>query len=105
VATPHPQLWIPCPACLGEEAKCDRCNGSGREAVHRCPLAIADPSAQEACTACAFMESGILPAAGGLYDQAALFVEALSVIGAGRRFIEQEREAREREEEARRGDR
>lgn len=88
----YPQLWILCPRCLNERPHgCERCKGEGREAVHRCPLAIQDARAAEACTAAVLAEQGILPVAGGLYDQAATFIESLAVIAAMRAWLDEQK--------------
>lgn len=94
VETPEPQFFIPCPRCLGQDGACERCCGSGREAVRRCPFTCLDPVAVDVVSAVSMLEQGILPGPGAWCQQAAVFVEAMPFVLAGRVFVEAEAKRR-----------
>ena len=57
--------------------QCCSCGGSGRIALDRCPLSGSGPEIWDAVEAAEFLgEHGLPPAAGGLHDQTACFLEA-----------------------------
>jgi len=93
------QLWIPCESCDGLTEGCQTCAGQGWEPIHRCPLAILDPLAVE-LVALHRHWPGTLPYEGGVYEQPALYVEAMRYLD--RREAEFESRVRQIEEQQRR---
>lgn len=95
--TEHPQLFVPC-ACAGAKDECQACGGVGLEPLHRCPNVLIDAQAIRLLELHRLWP-GTMPQAGGLYDQPALYVDAMLFLD--RACSRMEREAREQEEEMR----
>lgn len=66
--------------CHGDRADCPECAGTNEIPILRCPNAIVQRVHRDAVLAATQVEHGILPAAGGLFDQAATFVDALPLL-------------------------
>lgn len=77
--TSQPQLFIPCVRCDGTNELCALCEGQGFEAIHRCPYANDIGEAQEFLLLHAAWP-GTLPMAGGIYDQPAIYVDAMRLL-------------------------
>jgi hypothetical protein len=73
----RPVGLIRCWACYGSGCgECDR----GRRPIYRCPRASVSRFAVDALRLLALYEQGAFPAAGGLMDQAAAYVEAMQCL-------------------------
>lgn len=83
---------ITCPRCGGDKTiagqPCDLCKGRGDQWMYRCPAALADPEIRGLARAYGAYQVGVLPDPGGLYDQSACFIHALSVFAAEKDAIE-----------------
>jgi len=75
---------------------CDRCEGSGRAMLYRCPRKVITEEARRLLRAYRDYERGFLPVQGGMNDQAASFVRWIGVIDAERASIDEERAALQR---------
>ncbi|HSZ58506.1 MAG TPA: hypothetical protein VK797_22760 [Tepidisphaeraceae bacterium] len=82
---------IPCLECGGQgtsgfdqngERVCPRCGGRRFEAerLTACPLDFVTPDVWEILNLLPDFKAGRYPAAGGLYDQAAIFLEAIEFV-------------------------
>ena len=98
--TREAQLYIPCLACDGAEDDCKVCSGLGLEPIHRCPNAVLDPTIKPLFYLW-LSWPGVLPEAGGLHDQPAIYVEAMRLLDVARGRME--REVQEMEEDMRHG--
>ena len=69
-----------CYRCNGGNPECEVCEGSDRWVIKRCPNSVIDPKAAEVCRHVSFLiaQISILPVAGGLRDQSALFMDGLN---------------------------
>lgn len=70
----------PCFVCHGDRDDCAECRGTNEIPIFTCPNRLVRRVHQDAVLAVVQMESGVLPAPGGLYDQAATFVDALPLL-------------------------
>lgn len=78
-ATADPIAWFECPECDGQMPSCPTCRGDSKGVpLHRCPSKIVPPEALEVFELVRVFELGVLPAKGGLWDQAATFVDAIT---------------------------
>lgn len=82
---------ITCPRCDGTDASCERCEGSGKANLYRCPRKVIGDDARRVLRAYRDYERGFLPVEGGMEAQAASFVRCIAVIDAERSEIEGER--------------
>ena len=85
----RPVYSIDCPACSGRD--CPSCDGRGFVEYYECPNRVADAGAHEAIELFFLMKNGILPAAGGWYDQTIGFCAAMRFLSR----LDAERERRE----------
>jgi hypothetical protein len=67
---------------------CEMCQGRGDQWIFRCPASIVDSSTRGLARAYGAFQVGVLPDMGGLYDQSACFVHALSIYAAEKEAIE-----------------
>lgn len=75
--------FVTCPRCDGTDEECERCEGSGRALVPRCPNALADPAVIDALESYAILSNhGQYPVPGGRFAQTASFHRVCSVISA-----------------------
>lgn len=79
---PVPQMRLQCYECEGRAADCDECNGTGVVELYRCPNTYVGPIHRDACRAAVHIENGLVPGAGGLFDQPATFVDAVELVRA-----------------------
>lgn len=104
----EPQFWLgPCIWCHGHDETCTHCAGHNRIAFHRCPHALATPQLVAVVQSVALMEQGVMPDAGGFYDQATTWVQAFGLVSneiARTRARQQERAA-QRARQQQRGNR
>ncbi len=70
-----------CWECGGRESECPLCHGTARVAVTRCPSAMVTPEVSAVIRAWRWREHA-LPAAGGILDQTAVFLEACDLLDA-----------------------
>lgn len=94
-----PVQWIGCGECDGHDTSCRHCNGTGLLALHRCPWAMMDESPQcfEVVQYANLIEAGILPVAGGLREQSAVFVDGLKHVLRNKAQIEKELRERQKQ--------
>lgn len=92
--TEEAQLWVPCQFCdLAPEGKdCPTCKGLGHVPIRRCPLSILTADHAELFRLVSLYPTA-LPYAGGIYDQPAIYLEAVSVIRAAEAHLDREIEA------------
>lgn len=64
----------------GRKVECGRCRGEGSIKLTRCPSFYEEAWQEEFFEAYSFLESGILPDAGGFQDQTADFVQVVRAI-------------------------
>ena len=69
-----------CPRCDGSAEGCDRCGGTGREAITRCPNVTIPHEIKETVKLAIISEEGPWPEPGGSLDQSAWFMEARAVV-------------------------
>ena len=74
-----PQLIIPCTQCSGGNDDCGVCQGSGQEAIYRCPNTFMDRGTAEMIMLHTSWPQAF-PLTGGLYDQPAAYVSAMRLI-------------------------
>lgn len=74
----QPVSVIRCWWCFG--VGCSECNSTGKRPIYRCPRASVSRFAVDALRLLALYEQGAFPAAGGLMDQAAAYVEAMQCL-------------------------
>jgi hypothetical protein len=87
-------LVQPCQGCTG--SGCHRCGGAGEIAIAGCPLEIVPAEAYEIVElAATAAEHGLMPVAGGLLDQAAVFLTAARMVWAEKARIEAGRNRRQ----------
>lgn len=73
---------VHCWYCDGSDVRCEKCGGSGRLDVPRCPSRCITPDVQSALRAFWWKRDGILPVAGGWLDQTEPFRAACQILGA-----------------------
>lgn len=73
-------VTLACMFCGGEDDDCPECAGTNEVPILRCPNALVRQVHRDAVFAAMRAERGLLPAAGGVHDQAATFVEALPLL-------------------------
>jgi len=79
-ALPEHRAVISCLDCAGRDPACKSCQGSNRVELLECPWRLIEPKHRSAVDAALQAEHGMLPAAGGVHDQAATFVQALPIL-------------------------
>lgn len=77
--TKDPQLWIPCLGCGGEDPGCPDCQGTGYEAIYRCPRSLVGRLENEYRTLHRHWPAA-LPVAGGIWDQPAIYIAAMRLL-------------------------
>lgn len=77
-----PRMSITCTLCAGRDASCPVCRGGGEEPVFQCPGTVCDIDTARVMQAYTDYQNGILPDAGGMYDQSAPFVDMMRVVGS-----------------------
>lgn len=83
-----PQFTITCPRCDGYDPKCLTCDGRGEKHIYRCPASMMTSDVSRFVRAYVAYDKGMLPSGGGLDEQAASFIHAVSVFTAERAAIE-----------------
>lgn len=68
---------------------CDLCEGRGDRYIYRCPASQLDMEGAALIRMWGPYQNGVLPDAGGLYEQSACFVHAMAVMGAEKAAIEE----------------
>lgn len=71
-------IELECIDCGG--SGCDKCEGSGRIRITDCPLKLITEDVWEVIALAELFEKGLPPIAGGVLDQAKIFVDAASFI-------------------------
>lgn len=71
---------ITCVRCNGLYDDCELCDGTGRTPIHRCPSSHQTPNMARALRAYAWMQKGVLPAAGAYGDQSPSFLAFVHII-------------------------
>lgn len=71
---------IGCVRCSGDDDDCELCSGSGKEPVYRCPVKLVTPDISYFFKFYAMYKQGYLPVAGGVLDQASLFMQAAAIV-------------------------
>ena len=71
-------LVMVCPICNG--SGCQECNGQGRFEIPACPLDYVTEDVWDVIRLAELFEKGLPPVAGGVLDQAVVFVEAANFI-------------------------
>ena len=71
-------LLLVCPSCDGD--RCSDCNGRGRFEIPMCPLLYVTQDVWDVVRMAGLFEKGLPPVAGGVLDQAAIFVEAAGLV-------------------------
>ena len=75
-----------CPRCGGNNGEgCDECD-HGRIEITECPLELITPDVWEAIEYAELYEKGLPPVAGGVLNQAKIFIEACRQIWAEQAF-------------------
>lgn len=93
-----PVLYVSCSTCWGHGcAECD----DGSFALYRCPGKLVE-GRSDVSRAFWYLQQEELPAAGGLADQAATYIEARRIYQHERGVIDRERAEKEAREELRR---
>lgn len=77
-----PRISITCTVCAGRDHGCKVCRGSGEEPVFQCPGSVCDGYTSEVMRAYQDYKNGIMPDEGGMYSQAAPFVDLVRVVEA-----------------------
>lgn len=77
-----PRMSITCTVCAGRDAECRVCGGGGEERVFQCPGSVCDSDTSIVMRAYQDYKNGILPDEGGMYAQAAPFVDLVRVVDA-----------------------
>jgi hypothetical protein len=72
------------PGQAGPAEKCGRCDGTGEVKITGCPRRIVPAEAWAVLELADLWDKGLPPAAGGVLDQAAAFVEAARFVWAER---------------------
>ena len=73
------QCYIPCVRCAQTNANCELCGGDGWESIHRCPYSLCDKFTWELMALhCRWPET--LLHEGGVYDQPAVYVNAMRIL-------------------------
>lgn len=91
---PAPQPWgdIDCVECGGQDGiGCGACGQTGRMPIDRCPFVLVRSPERLACDAVELASLGVLPCAGGWYEQPATLLDAIRLL-----LGERERYAREK---------
>lgn len=93
-----------CPVCSGSDPECKRCEGSGTAEYKRCPQSMIDAETRAFMhTFAAYSRHGLLPAPGGVNDQAAGWWRAVRVAELEVGVIEAAREARRKARQGKSG--
>jgi len=77
--TEHVQLLADCIVCGGKSPTCKECKGTGKIEYFRCPNTLVTRDCIEVCRHTMLVEAGFLPVAGGVSEQAAVFIDALGI--------------------------
>jgi len=77
-----PRMSITCTLCAGRDLECVVCHGGGEEPVYQCPGTVCDATTGEVLRAYSDYKNGIMPDEGGMYAQAAPFVDLIRVVEA-----------------------
>lgn len=91
----NPVFYLECVRCQDgpRDPACQLCRGQGLEPVYECPWRTMPREVADLMILYDFMKAGLgFPADGGVQDQAALFLEAVRLIG-----MEENRYAKEQE--------
>lgn len=72
---------------------CERCGGSAKARLFRCPRKLVSDDGRRLMRAYRDYERGFLPVPGGMEDQAASFMRCIGLIDAERGEIDEERAA------------
>ena len=83
---------MPCPSC--EESGCDECNQRGYFELIGCPKDFVGHRISSAVNLAGWASKGIMPEAGGVYDQDSWFVSVQNTLDADVTKIEEERRKR-----------
>ena len=75
-------------------AGCGECGGKGHHEITGCPLAIVSEDVWTLHRLVRFMDEGLPPVAGGVLDQAEVFLDAMTFVRAEKHRIEADRERR-----------
>lgn len=78
----NPVYAVDCWICSGIGYECDRCNGTGKIPMPRCPGRCNTTDVRRVVAAYNWMKKGFLPVEGGYLDQAQTFLNACDFIGA-----------------------
>jgi len=79
---PTPFAYLECWRCLGYDPECEVCKGDQRGVpMVDCPFRILPQSISKVVPLFGDFRNGLLPAPGGLLDQAGTFVQAARYIG------------------------
>lgn len=92
-ATREPVWYLPCYECDGKprDEPCKLCRGLARLPMHRCPSKSSSVEASEMLRAALAYGEGVLPNAGGLFDQSHAFVTLLPLVRSRIRVLEADR--------------
>jgi len=66
------------------------CQGSGKEYIYRCPVKLLTPDIANFFKFYSMYKQGYLPVAGGILDQAGMFIQAVEIVD--REIAEQTKE-------------
>jgi hypothetical protein len=80
---------LACPGC--DESGCDACEGRGYFEIVDCPKDYVGHRVSTAANLAAWVSKGVLPEAGGIYDQDAWFVSVQNALEADVNRIEEQR--------------
>jgi hypothetical protein len=70
----------PCFLCHGRQPDCPECHGENEIPIRTCPRRTIRSEHRTACLLVLELENGLLPAPGGLLDQAQTFVDAMPLL-------------------------
>jgi len=69
-----------CMSCNGSEEGCNDCRQTGKWELTQCPLEILTPDVLQTIELAELYEKGLPPVAGGVLDQANIFIESCRFI-------------------------
>lgn len=71
---------INCVRCYGSDKDCPVCKGKDREHFYRCPVKLLTKETLEFLKYYRFFKDGIMPVAGGVYEQSGTFIRAVEIV-------------------------